>query len=595
MVKFSLVTGALLVAGAMMAPSFAYADNVATSAPKEIAPATPLPDLPRNQTLVLANGITSPVGVTNPWVVPGYTHQEGNAFMWEPLMYYGIYADKYIPWLAQSMEYTSKDFTGLEIKLNPMAQWSDGTPVTADDVVYTFDQQAKNEKLPYHAQFDQYYDSATAKDKETVEVKFKIPAPRFKFEVLTLKFDTGIPIVPKAWEEKQKDYTSAAGGTDIPHSGPYDLVAWNANQKIFNLRESWWAIKAGLMADPAVKRVILVNINGQQMDTVAQRVVNNEIDASLDMRAQIIGNILAQNPKVQSWTGNESPYGYLDWWPNSLWLNTQLAPYSDPNIRKAMSLTIDRDKINEVLYEGAKIATIYPFPLYPGLKKFADSPAVKAEEAKYNPGEFNLDKSAALMTAAGYKKNGDGLWEKDGKTINATINGFESIHSDIAPVLVEMLKNGGFDAAVNFGTDAQQNMNDGVPGLYLFGHGASLQDPYAALELFDGRYSASIGTSAGNNRYSRYKNAEYDKLLDEMAPLGSDDPKFQEDAAKALGIYWRDTIDIPIIQWLHRIPYNNTYWTNWPSSTNLAMGTNGAFWAHTGMLVITALKPSGAK
>jgi len=595
MVKFKLFTGALLVAAALLASPSARADDVSATAPKEIVPATPLPDLPRNQTLVLANGITSPVGVTNPWVVPGYTHQEGNAFMWEPLMYYGIYADKYIPWLAKSMDYTSKDFTTLEIKLNPLATWSDGTPVTADDVVYTFEGQMKNEKLNYHAQFDQYVDSVTAKDKETVEVKFKIPAPRFKFEVLTLKFDTGIPIVPKAWEEKQKDVTSAAGGTDIPHSGPYDLVAWNANQKIFNLRESWWAIKAGLMPDPAVKRVVLVNINGQQMDTVAQRIVNNEIDASLDMRAQIIGNILSQNPKVQSWTGNASPFGYLDWWPNSLWMNTQIAPYSDPNIRKAMSLTIDRDKINEILYEGAKIATIYPFPLYPGLKKFADSPAVKAEEAKYNPGEFNLDKSAALMTAAGYTKNGDGLWEKDGKTINATINGFESIHSDIAPVLVEMLKNGGFDAAVNFGTDAQQNMNDGVPGLYLFGHGASLQDPYAALELFDGRYSASIGTSAGNNRYSRYKNPEYDKLLDEMAPLGSDDPKFQEDAAKALGIYWRDTIDIPIIQWLHRIPYNNTYWTNWPSSTNPAMGTNGAFWAHTGMLVITDLKPSGAK
>ncbi len=241
--------------------------------------------------------------------------------------------------------------------------------------------------------------------------------------MLTLKFDTGIPIVPKAWEEKQKDVTAAAGGTDIPHSGPYDLVAWNATQKIYNLRESWWAIKAGLMADPAVKRVVLVNINGVQMDTVAQRVVNNEVDASLDMRAQTIGNILAQNPKVQSWTGNKSPFGYLDWWPNSLWMNTTLAPYNDPNVRKAMALSIDRDKIDEVLYDGAKIATIYPFPLYPGLQKFADSAPVKAEEAKYNPSEFNLDKSAGLMTAAGYTKNGDGLWEKDGKTINATIDG----------------------------------------------------------------------------------------------------------------------------------------------------------------------------
>jgi peptide/nickel transport system substrate-binding protein len=389
---------------------------------------------------------------------------------------------------------------------------------------------------------------------------------------------------------------AAAGGTEIPHSGPYDLVAWNAAQKIFNLREDWWAIKAGLRADPAVKRIVFANIGGQvgqNMDTVAQRLVNNEMDSSLDMRAQVIGNILQQNPKIQGWQGDDPPYGYTDWWPNSLWMNDQLEPYNDVRVRKAMSLSIDRAKIDEVLYDGAHVSTIYPFPLYPGLVKFTQSDAVKAEEAKYNPSEFNLDKATQLMTDAGFTKNGDGLWEKDGKTINATINGFEGIHSDLAPVLVEMLRKGGFDAAINFGTDASQNMADGVPGLYLFGHGASLKDPYAAFELYSSRYSVPNGSAAGNGRWSRYNNAEYDQILDEMAPLDSDDPKFQADAAKLMGIYWRDVIDVPIIQWLHRIPYNNTYWTNWPSSTNLADGTNGAFWAHTGMLVVTGLNPSG--
>ena len=84
-------------------------------------------------------------------------------------------------------------------------------------------------------------------------------------------------------------------------------------------------------------------------------------------------------------------------------------------------------------------------------------------------------------------------------------------------------------------------------------------------------------------------------LASDLVRIPSVNPKFQQDLASALGIYWKDTIDIPIIQWLHRIPYNNTYWTNWPSSTNVADGTNGAFWAHTGMLVVTALTPSGAK
>ena len=124
----------------------------------------------------------------------------------------------------------------------------------------------------------------------------------------------------------------------------------------------------------------------------------------------------------------------------------------------------------------------------------------------------------------------------------------------------------------------------------IFGHGASLKDPYAALELFHSKYSAAVGTTAGNNRFSRYKNPDYDKIVDEMAPLSADDPKFKEDAVKALEIYWKDQIDIPVIQWLHRIPYNQTYWTNWPTKSNLAAGINGAYWHFTAPLVITNLK-----
>jgi ABC-type transport system substrate-binding protein len=276
-------------------------------------------------------------------------------------------------------------------------------------------------------------------------------------------------------------------------------------------------------------------------------------------------------------------------------MNTQLEPYSDVRVRRAISLAINRDAINDVLYDGAKIATIYPFPLYPNLQAFADSAAVKALEEKYQPGKFDTEESAKLMTEAGFTLNGDGLWEKDGKTVDATIQGFENIHGDIVPVLVEMLRQAGFDAAINFGPDAYQNMADGKAGLYMFGHGASLYDPFEALNLFHGKYSANIGTAAGNSRWSRYKNPEFDAILDKIAPLSSDDPAFQAGAAEALGIYWRDQIDVPIIQWLHRIAYNQHYWKNWPTAASPAMGTNGAFWAQTGTLVITSLQPTGAQ
>lgn len=597
MVNLKSIAGALVVAAAILAPSVSFADGPGLPTAQEITPKGPLAEVPRNESLVLAWGVAggTSIGTTNPWVLPGYTHQEGNNLLFEPLMYFGIFKGEYIPWLADSMEYTSPDFTSLEIKLNKDAKWSDGKPVTAKDVVYTFEGQLKHETLPYHAHFQQFVDSVNAKDDLTVEVKFKQPAPRFKFEVLTEKFDTGLPIVPAEWMAAQPDPTRAVGLDQMPHSGPYDIVAWNANQKIMDLRPDWWGVKAGRSPEPAIKRVVVVNILNQPIDTVAQRLVNNEFDSSVDMRAQVIANILEQNKDIQSWTGTESPYGYLDWWPNSLWMNTQLEPYNDVRVRKAISLAVDRDRIDEVLYDGAKIATIYPFPLYPNLQKFADSDAVKAEQAKYEPGKFDVEESAKLMTEAGFTKNADGLWEKNGKTLDATIQAFDTIHGDIAPVLAEMLRQAGFDSNVNFGTDAFQNMVDGKPGLYMFGHGASLYDPFEALNLFHGKYSNANGTAAGANRFSRYKNPEFDKILDEISPLGSDDPKFQEGAAKALGIYWRDVIDVPIIQWLHRIPYNNHYWKNWPSSTNIASGTNGAFWAHTGLPVITSLQPTGAK
>ncbi len=137
-------------------------------------------------------------------------------------------------------------------------------------------------------------------------------------------------------------------------------------------------------------------------------------------------------------------------------------------------------------------------------------------------------------------------------------------------------------------------MADGKPGLYMFGHGASLMDPYAAFELFHGRYSAADrhhGRQQPLLALQRTRSST--RSSTQMAPLASDDPKFMELAAQALEIYWRDQIDIPIIQWLHRIPYNQTYWTNWPTAANPALGCNGAFWAHTGLLVITSLKAVG--
>lgn len=257
-------------AAATDTPAAAGATEEPTAVPT--ADLSKLPVVPRNQTVNLGWSLGVPVGQTNPWAA-GSSTQQGQQFMFEPLAYYGIFASKSIPWLADSMDYNA-DFTQLTIKLNKDAAWSDGTALTSADVAFTFDNQLNNNKLSYNAYFTQYVKDWTTPDAQTVILNFKIPAPRFAYEVLTFKFDTGIPILPKAALSAAPDVTAFPGGNDMIHSGPYNIVAWDANQKILDLRPDWWAVKAGRSALPTVKRIVMVNIGGlvgQNMGTVIQR------------------------------------------------------------------------------------------------------------------------------------------------------------------------------------------------------------------------------------------------------------------------------------------------------------------------------------
>ncbi len=235
-----------------------------------------------------------------------------------------------------------------------------------------------------------------------------------------------------------------------------------------------------------------------------------------------------------------------------------------------------------MIYNGAKITNIYPFPLYPGLQKFADSPEVKALVEKYQPRKFDLEESAKLMTAAGFTKNGDGLWEKDGKTVPGAINGFEGIHADIVPVLVEMLRTGGFDASHQLRHRRLPEHGRRQAWLVHVRPRRQLDGSVCGVRAVHSRYSAPIGTTAGNNRFCRYKNPEFDKLVDEMAPLARRRSEVPRERGQGDGdlLEGHDRHpDHPVAASHSLQPDLLGQLANrgqrWP-------GCNGAFWAHTG-------------
>ena len=90
---------------------------------------------------------------------------------------------------------------------------------------------------------------------------------------------------------------------------------------------------------------------------------------------------------------------------------------------------------------------------------------------------------------------------------------------------------------------------------------------------------------------ARWKNADFDKLDDQVYQTDMNDPKTLMDLwAKAMAIWIPELPDIQLTQFHHRIPMNTTYWTNYPTEENPYV--NGALWALTYGLTLTKLTPT---
>jgi peptide/nickel transport system substrate-binding protein len=404
--------------------------------------------------------------------------------------------------------------------------------------------------------------------------------------MLRYKFDTGIHIVPEHIYKDVEDI-SAFPFYDLEKgwpvtTGPYKIVSWNNTQKFIDRRDDWWGVKTGFAEKlPEVERILILP---RADDTLmVQRVVNNEIDACLDLRANVIGQTVAQNPAIITHTGAELPLGYIDWWPTSIWFNHLEGPYTEKDVRWAVSYSIDRQQILDVGLQGSGILTELPFPQYPALQPFFDAAAPLLE--KYPTNEFNLEKAAALMEGQGYTKDGDGFWVKDGARIEAIMGGWQ-VFNDIGPIIAEQLRRAGFEAEYTTPADHGTRMSEGTYKIWINGHGGSITDPFTTLDYYTSKYFAPIGQPTAQT--SRFNNAEYDAILDQMAVMSPSNPEYMDLYLAAMEIWLENLVDAPIQQWLHRIPMNQTYWTGWPTEENPYV--NGAFWALTFPLILHRLE-----
>jgi peptide/nickel transport system substrate-binding protein len=483
-------------------------------------------------------------------------------------MYYNMNTGEEYPWLAESYE-LDDDFMGLTLYLRKGVTWSDGEAFTCDDVKFTIEAHMNTETAARRGEFSKWFESVNCIDDFTVRIDYTDINPRIH-QRLVIGWENHFVIVPEhIFAGKDiATFTNLDLGKGWPiGTGPYRLALVSPQQVIYDRRDTWWGAETGFMDMPEPLRI--VGTNAASDEAYAQLYMTDKLDYG--GFALLLGSFEAakeKNPTVRSWFTSGPPYGAPDGCMYQLQLNDNRF---DANVRLALNYALDRQEIVDLAYQGATFTKAYPISAYvTGGWGNIIQPIVD----KYDRDNPSQDKVDEYMTAAGYAKNGDGFWEKDGEVLEFTIT-VPVPWAAMGPVIAEQFTRAGIKAEENLDTAGQwPNMitsgdYDGV----AYVHCGSNFDPYDSLSYFHSICYAAQGENVpdgcGGMKGHRFEgDPEMDAAIEMMEKTAPDpnNPDYVKWVETALDVYLREMPTLIIAEELHVITMNDSYWTGWPTA-----------------------------
>lgn len=429
--------------------------------------------------------------------------------------------NKLIPGLAESWKPVSD--TVWEFKLRQDVRWHDGTPFTADDVIFTFERAPNVPNSP--SSFAAAVRGKTVEKIDDSTIRISTPAPH----PLMPNDMSSLLIVSKKHGEgaSTEDYNSgkAAIGT-----GPYKLASFVPGDRIELVRnEDYWGEK------PQWEKVTLKPIKSGPARIAA--LLAGDVDLIEDAPTADIER-LKKDPEIEvsQTVSRRVIYFHMDQFrENSPFITGKDGseiknPLMDQRVRLALSKAINRDAIVERVMEGVAI----PAGQLLAEGFFGVSPNVK-------PPAYDPEGAKKLLTEAGYPDGfrmtlhgPNGRYTNDVKIAEAVAQMFTRVGVETK---IEMLPPAVYFSRASAGANGQPEFS-----FILVGWGSDTGETSSPLKTLLGTFDKEKGYGAANR--GRYSNPELDKLIAQALATVNDE-KRQDLLAKAVEVAMEDVGIIP--------------------------------------------------
>jgi peptide/nickel transport system substrate-binding protein len=468
---------------------------------------------------------------------------------------------KPVPWLATQWQWNS-DYTSVSFTIRKGVKWSDGKPLTAADVAFTFNLVKDNPAL--NTGSIPFKNVSTSGD--TVTVTFT-QNQYVHMSSLYQQF-----IVPEHIWKTAGDPSKFLDKNPVG-TGPYVLKTWSTQGVTLTANSQYWG---GALKVPTI-RYIEYNDN----TALTSAMTAGEVDHGFVYIANYKSAWLAKNSKNVAWY--PSTLGNT-----TLFLNNAKGAFSDLAFRQAASMVIDRSALSKQGTTGASS----PITSVTGLPSSGASFIGK----KYKGKEFKVDASGAkeILTKAGYTGVGtnNGLKTPKGQLVTIDLtdpSGWSDYDTELQLIGSQLQSLGAKVTVQNPSYDTwneQIAKGDFDAALHWTDSGFTPYNIY--LDTMGDTFYKPIGTDANYN-FGRFQSPEASAALKDYASATTDAQR-----AKDLDIIQTIYVDqVPVIPVLE-VPvwgnYTNRNYTGWPSAANPYANINMTTPAET--LVLTKLKPA---